>query len=85
MREVIDGARIRFFTAVERAVTGRGRGGTRPADFWPTVAFANFCQGAADGPAGEKTPEMWRRGTAALPTVLEALRPRRMLLFSTAS
>lgn len=28
---------------------------------------------------------MWRRGTAALPTVLEALRPRRMLLFSTAS
>ncbi len=85
VREVIDGARIRFFTAVERAVTGRARGETRPAEFWPTVAFANFCQGAADGPAGIKTPDMWRRGIDALPTVLDELRPRHMLLFSTAS
>ncbi len=85
VREVIGGARIRFFTAVERAVTGRGRGETRPAEFWPMVAFANFCQGAADGPAGIKTPVMWRRGTAALPILLDALRPRHMLLFSTAS
>ncbi len=85
IRRVMDGARIRFFTAVERAVTGRGRGETQPAAFWPTVAFANFCQGSADGPAGVKTPAMWRRGAAALPVVLDALRPRRMLLFSTAS
>lgn len=85
VRTIIDGRSLPFFTALERAVTGASRDAVDPADFYQTVAFANFCQGSADGAAGAKTPEMWRRGIDALPIILREIKPKRMLVFSAES
>ena len=82
---VINGQKLRFFTAVERVVTGAPLRETNPADFLPTIAYANFCHGSADGPAGAKTARMWARGIVAFPCILQELNPRRMVVFSTGS
>ncbi len=71
--------KLRFFTAVERVITGCAAGETRPPTFWPNVAFANFCPGAVADRSQAVTPEMMDRGIRAFPGMLGALRPRRVL------
>ena len=83
VRDVINGKRLRFFTAVERAVTGCAAGRTDAASFFPTISFANFCQGCVDGSTGRPDQAMWQSGIATLPILLDGVAPRRMLVFST--
>ena len=85
VQDVMDGKRLRFFTAVERAVTGGAHGQTDPARFFPTISFANFCQGCVDGSTGRPDEAMWQSGIDTLPTTLRNVAPRRMLVFSSES
>lgn len=80
--DVTKGYRLRFFTSVERAVTGCASGQTQPANFWHSVAFANFRPGAAPSRDIKATAEMIERGVKALPAMLENLKPRRLLYVS---
>ena len=72
VRDVMKGERRRrFFTAVERAVTGHTREQINAADFFPTISFANFCQGCVDGSTKRPDNVMWQSGIDTLPLLLK--------------
>jgi hypothetical protein len=81
VERVTEGERPRFFTQVETAMKGCGYADVNPAQFWPTVSFANFCQGVTEK---GKTPDkkMWDDGARVLHKVLDDVKPERMLFFS---
>lgn len=79
---VVNGLPHRFFTAIESAVMGCNSAHTDPATFWNAVAFANFCQGAAESREAGTTVEMWRAGVRTFPAMLSHVRPNRLLMFS---
>lgn len=85
VKDVINGKRLPFFTKIESAIRGCDALQTNPADFWRTVAFVNFYQGAFPS-AGNKDPattrEMLVRGIEVFPQILSQLKPKRMLVFS---
>lgn len=76
---VVSGKRLRFFTSVERAVTGCGPGETQPSTFWHGVAFANFCPEATPASDKRPTPDMWTRGVEEFPRLLSQVRPGHVL------
>lgn len=86
LESVVNGQRFAFFTKIESAIRGVESTRVVPGDFWPRHAFANFCQGAFPL-AGRKPPgmkkEMFDRGIETFPSILQKVKPKRMLVFST--
>ncbi|MBS1102601.1 hypothetical protein JK202_06160 [Gluconobacter sp. Dm-62] len=75
-----------FFNDIKDAVLGEFSNATPSKEFWNQFAFANFCQGAVirkeGSPLEKATPQMYRSGEQALPTIISLLKPRKVLLFS---
>lgn len=69
-----------FFTKVEIAVTGESSSRSGSDSFWQTVAFANFCPGAVDGPRQRPSFEMWTEGYRLFPKLMSFVKPKRVLV-----
>lgn len=82
IRSVIAGKRLSFFTKAEGAVTGRSANETHPAEFWETVAFANYCQSSVE--AGGAPKALMKSGRTTIANVLDEVKPKRMLVVSKA-
>lgn len=74
-----------FLTKIEKVVTGEAAHGRGPGSFWQTVAFANFCPGAVDGPRTRPTEEMWDEGYRLFPAMLTLVKPKRILVLGNAT
>lgn len=75
-----------FFSAIKDSVLGNASNKESSSDFWERFAFANFCQGAViqgkDTSLSRASPQMFKSGEQALPTILSLLKPRKVILFS---
>ncbi|MDN7351023.1 hypothetical protein [Acetobacter senegalensis] len=75
-----------FFSNIKDSVLGNMSNKESSDDFWERFAFANFCQGAVIRENGKSlsraSPQMFKAGEQALPTILSLLKPRKVILLS---
>jgi len=60
VEQVINGRRLGFFTRLAIAVSGLPAERVNHAEFWPTVAFANFAPALLSQPREQPTPDQFR-------------------------
>jgi hypothetical protein len=85
LNDVISGrVHLSFFRKIEAAFKGIAERDVGVSNFWKTVAFINFYQGATDSAQGAKTLDMRNAGIRAFPKILEKLRPSHILVCSSA-
>ena len=81
VQEMVDRtSRHAFFTKVEIAISGEASRKSGEDSFWQTVAFANFCPGAVEGPRERPSLEMWTEGYRLFPALMSLVRPKRVLV-----
>jgi hypothetical protein len=74
----------KFFTGVERAISGCTLLALAPEQFWPSVAFANFFPSAVPKPGVRPTRAMRDAALATFPRVIGGMstKPTHMIVFS---